>query len=172
MKTLRYRTTLLWVVPACVQRSKAPTARAFTLIEIIIALGVISFALIGLLGLLPAGLQTFRSTMNMSACTQIAQRIATDVTQTAFDTLIATPAPQDRYFDDQGSETNGQNYTYQARVRITSSTELPVSATTETNSNLATVQILVVANPAHLANPYSLNSNLAVSETATFVARD
>jgi uncharacterized protein (TIGR02598 family) len=154
-----------------VEMNKFPRTRGFTLIEVTLALGVVSFALISLLGLIPAGLQTFRSSMDMSVRSQIVQRIAGDAMQTNFDTLIASES-SDRYFDDQGRETTQQSYTYQVHVQVTPSTDLPAASSPEANSNLATVQILIVNNPAHQANPYSGNTNLAVFQTTALVARN
>ncbi len=98
--------------------------RAFNLIEVTIALGIIAFAFVGLFTLLPNGMQTFRHSMELSVCTQIAQRVINDAQQTDFSTLIDEknlPAysgydaaftfraplvkqPAYRYFDDQGDE--------------------------------------------------------------------
>lgn len=98
--------------------------RAFNLIEVTIALGIIAFAFVGLFTLLPNGMQTFRHSMELSVCTQIAQRVINDAQQTDFSTLIdeknlpaysdenaaltfrapLVSAPAYRYFDDQGDE--------------------------------------------------------------------
>ena len=47
----------------------------FSLVEVVIAVGVAAFALVALLGLLPSGLKTFKSTMNTAVGSQIAQRV-------------------------------------------------------------------------------------------------
>jgi uncharacterized protein (TIGR02598 family) len=98
--------------------------RAFNLIEVTIALGIVAFAFVGLFALLPNGMQTFRRSMELSVCTQIAQRVINDAQQTDFSTLIdeknLPPYSDDiaaltfraplfkqaayRYFDDQGDE--------------------------------------------------------------------
>ena len=98
--------------------------RAFNLIEVTIALGIVAFAFVGLFALLPNGMQTFRRSMELSVCTQIAQRVINDAQQTDFSTLIdeknlppysdaiaaltfrapLVSAPGYRYFDDQGDE--------------------------------------------------------------------
>ncbi len=51
---------------------------AFTLVEIALALGVISFAIVGLVALIPAGLNNFRASMNASVGSQIFQRVVSD----------------------------------------------------------------------------------------------
>jgi uncharacterized protein (TIGR02598 family) len=98
--------------------------RAFNLIEVTIALGIVAFAFVGLFALLPNGMQTFRRSMELSVCTQIAQRVINDAQQTDFSTLIDEknlPEYSDenaaltfraplfrgaayRFFDDQGDE--------------------------------------------------------------------
>lgn len=103
---------------------------AFSLVEVVLAVGVISFAFVAILGLVPAGLAQFRQAMDNSVGAQVAQRIILECQQTDFDTLInlknAPANPQKpnytqlasystsdttktnplyvRYFDEQGNE--------------------------------------------------------------------
>lgn len=100
----------------------------FSLVEVVLAVGVISFAFVAILGLLPAGLHQFRQAMDNSVAAQIAQRIIQDDQQTDFDTLMETTQQTGkrdpnsttpftamvypvsggsralRYFDEQGNE--------------------------------------------------------------------
>lgn len=75
---------------------------AFSLVEVVLAVGVISFAFVAILGLIPAGLAQFRQAMDNSVGTQIAQRITLECEQTDFYTLInlknAPTNPQKTYF--------------------------------------------------------------------------
>ena len=89
--------------------------RAFSLVEVVLALGVVAFAFVALFSLLPVGMGVFREAMDTSVSTQIVQRIAGDAQETDFDNLV-DPAKNGgtatadwfvlplRYFDDQGSE--------------------------------------------------------------------
>ena len=99
-------------------------SRAFTLVEVVLAIGIVAVAFVALLGLLPTGLGLFRDAMNATVSSQIAQRVLTDAQQTDFDTLIDHIPREDptgefndltfqaptrnqpalRYFDDQGTE--------------------------------------------------------------------
>lgn len=87
-------------------------AHAFSLVETALALGIVAFAFVGLMGMLPAGLTTFRKAMDTTVSAQIVQKIVSDAEQTDFDNLFAKPESSDanyyvmkrRYFDDQGSE--------------------------------------------------------------------
>ncbi|HYR59288.1 MAG TPA: hypothetical protein VEO95_11680, partial [Chthoniobacteraceae bacterium] len=55
--------------------------------EIALAIGIIAFAFVALMSLLPAGLTTFRRALDISICTQIAQRIVSEAEQVDFDTI-------------------------------------------------------------------------------------
>ena len=85
---------------------------AFSLIETALALGIVAFAFVGLMGMLPAGLSTFRKAVDTTVSAQIVQHIVSDAEQSDFDTLAAQAAStstdfyvlKTRYFDDQGSE--------------------------------------------------------------------
>ncbi len=107
--------------------SKTKSA-GFSLVEVALAIGIVAFAFVALLALLPAGLTTFRRALDISICTQIAQRIVSEAQQADFDVLTdrvnlpvsapnrdysfrmrrpgETPAapPWIRYFDEQGNE--------------------------------------------------------------------
>jgi type II secretory pathway pseudopilin PulG len=50
--------------------------RAFSLIEVVLSLGVVSFALLALIGLLPAGLGVQKSSLNESRSIQVLSQIA------------------------------------------------------------------------------------------------
>jgi type II secretory pathway pseudopilin PulG len=95
----------------------------FSLVEVALAIAVIAFAFVALLSLLPAGLTTFRRALDISICTQIAQRIVADAQGADFDLVVDRdnlPAsaegseftfraptidrPGVRFFDEQGNE--------------------------------------------------------------------
>jgi len=101
----------------------------FSLVEVVLAVGVIAFAFVAIMGLLPAGLQQFRQAVDNSVCTQIAQRVIQDAQLTDYSTLVDAPhLPQNlagyymqansyclsdtgkhnpihvRYFDESGNE--------------------------------------------------------------------
>lgn len=70
----------------------------FTLIETVLAIGVVSFAMISILGLVPVGLGTFRKAMNLTVESSIVQSVSGDVLRTDYTNLAAT----NLYFDEQG----------------------------------------------------------------------
>ena len=84
----------------------------FSLIETALALGIVAFAFVALMGMLPAGLTTFRKSVDTTVSAQIVQHIVSDAEQSDFDALLAQAtattadfyALRTRYFDDQGNE--------------------------------------------------------------------
>jgi uncharacterized protein (TIGR02598 family) len=147
-------------------------ATAFTLIEVALSLGIISFAFVGVLGLLPVGLDVSRKAIDATIGAQIAQKLITEVQQTDFslltdsntkfstDFLLTAPlaaqaANAPSYFDDQGNKitdpsaiSNG-NFVYQAGFVVEPTTTLPDVGPTE---KLATVTICLLNAKAHRTN--------------------
>jgi uncharacterized protein (TIGR02598 family) len=133
----------------------------FTLVEVTIAMGVVAFGFIAILGLLPKGLTTFRSAMDNSVGAQIAQIVLNDSQQQDFDTLIANGSTNSvRYFDDQANElrvSDRSRAIYHANTRILLGTGMPGAAT---NMNLVTVTIQVANNPGNRPLLTESNSTL------------
>jgi type II secretory pathway pseudopilin PulG len=70
------------------RKSFASNRSAFSLVEVVLAVGVIAFAFVAILGLIPAGLTQFRKAIDTSVGAQIAQRCIQDAEQTDFNTLV------------------------------------------------------------------------------------
>lgn len=93
--------------------------QGFSLIEICIALGIVAFAFVALLGLLPVGLNNFSKAMDTQTSTEIYQRMAAELQETEFDNLIKlgkthmAQSPfffmKTRYFDAEGQEVKVAN---------------------------------------------------------------
>ena len=66
-------------------------AAAFSLVEIVLALGVAGFCLIAILGLMPVGVQTNRNATSQTAATNIMAAIVADLRATP---AAATTSPQ------------------------------------------------------------------------------
>ncbi|HEY3901407.1 MAG TPA: hypothetical protein VGM54_22550 [Chthoniobacter sp.] len=60
----------------------------FSLVEVVLAVGVVAFAFVAIMGLIPAGIHQFRQAIDNSVCTQIGQRVLQDCEQTDFNTLV------------------------------------------------------------------------------------
>lgn len=63
---------------------RSPRAGGFTLVEVTIAIGIVSFALLGLIGLLPAGLGALRDSAEQTMNAQIVRRISGDLMVQSF----------------------------------------------------------------------------------------
>lgn len=102
--------------------------KAFSLVEVVIAIGIVSFALLPMLGLLPIGLSTFKKAIDTTVISQIVQKIGNEAQQSDFDG-IQTYAPNEfRYFDDQGTEVGvatKANAIYQARLIVIADLDNP-----------------------------------------------
>jgi uncharacterized protein (TIGR02598 family) len=65
----------------------------FTLIEVTLALGVASFAMLAIFGLLPAGLLSSQTSTQQTLATNIASAIIADMTQVPSASAIAASSP-------------------------------------------------------------------------------
>ena len=134
--------------------------RGFSLVEVTLAVGVVSFALMSVIALIPTGLSSFKVAMDNSVGSQIVERIVNELQQTDFNTLCPTKSLpmvrspyQKRYFDDQGNEVTVSGGTsakpsgsiYEAQILLTNPTSLPGDG--GSSNNLATVSIILVNNP-------------------------
>ena len=175
--------------PHRLSRPGAPNARAFSLVEVVIAVGIVSFAFVAILGLIPAGLSQFRQAMDTSVCAQIGQRVIMDAQQTDYEALTAQ-ATRDangnltqneainaplRYFDEQGNEVvsasatpsilSGLGVIYHANTRIIVTTDIPAAGYTGLDSqSIVTVSVEVAFNPSNKLLPIDTSS--AIDQTS------
>ena len=119
---------------------------AFSMIELVLSLGVLSFAFVGLLGLLPAGMSTFGKAIDSSVTIQISQRVVDEAVESDFNTFISK-AQAVRYFDDQANELpDKKGAIYYVNVRTVAPSLIPGAA--DTNTNLAAITVQIATNPA------------------------
>lgn len=148
----------------CVRRVKARSG--FSLVEVVLAIGVIAFAFVSIFALLPTGMGISRQAMDASVGSQIAQRVINDAQQSDFPELLKdaggrtisgtnqTGRKAERYFDDQGGElppSSKAQAIYHVNTRITPATAMPKTGTSTggDNVNLAIVTVQVANNPAN-----------------------
>lgn len=139
----------------------------FSLIEVVMAIGIVSFAFVAIFGLIPIGLTNFRNAMDVSLVSQIAQQVVSDVEQTGLSQLQSNNFPI-RYFNDQGVQVGDENnrpsasamaqVIYQVKVSVQS----PSPAIAGSSSNLATIIVDVVKNPAN--KPLQTNTDGVVDD--------
>jgi uncharacterized protein (TIGR02598 family) len=127
------------------------------------AVAIVAFAFVALLGLIPYGLQTMREAIDTTVTAQIADRLVNDARQLDFDTLTRATSSggqpsrpfrlgDPRYFDDQGSEVpeaERERAVYHAIVRVRPVTRVPAGGdqTIGLNDDLATITVQVAFNP-------------------------
>ena len=111
-------------------------------------MGILAFALVSLLGLMPVGLNTFRESMNRSVSAEIAQRIINEARQTDFTNLV-TGGNQERYFTAEGDETTGTDISrvYVARSEVTQEVEVPAGGNAFVNTSMARIRIQIANSP-------------------------
>ena len=96
-----------------------PFARrhGFTLVEVTIAIGIASFSLLSILGLMAVGMNTMRDAIHTSIQATITQEMIASLRQTDFSTV--TSADWQRFYDDRGILTEDQALSvYETRVNF------------------------------------------------------
>lgn len=129
---------------------------AFSLVEVVLALGVVSFAFVGIIGLLPVGLQTSRQAQETSVQSQIAQQVSNEIQLARFSDLNASVFPGasfPKYFDEQGllvENPEAPNCVYTVNVLAPPplvNATLPGAGTPNTHIRILTFGIEKSANP-------------------------
>lgn len=146
---------------------------AFSLVEVVLAIGIVAFAFVAIFSLVPVGLGTFRDAMNNSIGSQIVQRLVNEAQQTDYPTLTAVAnAKTTRYFDDQGNEqTVIADSIYTVEVTVVPKTNIPNTSTANSES-LATVTIKLANNPGHTADPFAPNTTVRYTTHTALIAKN
>jgi uncharacterized protein (TIGR02598 family) len=111
---------------------------------VVIAIGIVAFAFISIIGLIPSGLSNMKGSTQTTLMSMIAQKMINDAAQTDFD-VLTNNALATNYFDDQGNVmSNSSSSTYWANLSVSNSTMLPGAPA---NINLAMVTVSVAYNP-------------------------
>jgi len=112
--------------------------RGFSLVEVVLALGVLSFAMLPMMGLIGSSLQSYRRAINDTVSRQIMTQLAGNAQQARLSNLQAQPSVTS-YFDFEGNpvEPNDSLRVYTANVVTQPDTDLLNS------TNLYRVQITV-----------------------------
>lgn len=102
--------------------------RAFTLIETVLAIGIVSFAFVGIMGLLPCGLQVFRKAMDTTLEGQVVQHVVGTISRTPYGQLSQLQG-ETFYYDEAGNVVPAQSTEgiYTASVSLNSQPALPGS---------------------------------------------
>ena len=143
-------------------RSPRPSSpQAFSLIEVVLALGVLSFSFLVLFNMIPVGLGMMTNSINTTVGSQIVQRITTIARQAKFTELSKLdrhPGTDNRgeiadyFFDDQGVEMDAAkvmagNYVYTAAVVLLPQSSVPGAGGVQIpNPQIATINIIIKKN--------------------------
>lgn len=83
-----------------------PRRRGFSLVETVLALGIVSFSLTSLLALLPAGLGSVRNAADETAISSIVRAVRAELNQADFEADIKSwTTPQVWHFSEAGNRT-------------------------------------------------------------------
>jgi len=127
--------------------------KAFTLVETTIAMGIVAFAMVPILGLVPMGLSTFRNAISCTAEAQIVQALSNEILLTDY-SLVATKYASEElsYYSDEGellSSATDPAIIYTAKVVLQDVAAPSDASVTPASSKCALIEISNVANPAH-----------------------
>jgi uncharacterized protein (TIGR02598 family) len=145
------------------QGRKATAFRAFTLVEVAMALGIFAFGIIGIVGLLPVGLTAFRDSKAKAVQAMISQQRISELMQTPFQILTNASAPE-------YAQVTGRQFYTEEGVQIGD----PVAAGTTTasltpanyQSNAIYASQVVISPSLKIGTDLSTNVLRAVVEVA------
>lgn len=115
------------IMNASKQPNSKPTPRGFTLIEVVVAIGIVATVFIAFMGMLPLGMDTMREAGAITTQARISQQLIGELQltdwrkkgETSNSVLEDINASTVRYFDEYGNESNSQTDSiYQAMVEI------------------------------------------------------
>ena len=134
-------------------RRFSKTETAFSLVEVVLAIAVFTFAFVAILALMPVGLSTARNAVRTSEEMQISDQILNSLEATPFQNL----ANFTNQYSPDGTSTNASQSVYFVSVQIVPTVNLPstvspTSATTTTN--LVSVQ-MTFTTLDHATNRYA-----------------
>lgn len=122
---------------------RLPPPAAFSLVELALAISIVAFSFLALLGLLPAGLQSNRASLRNTLQTHILQSISADVRLTDFQTLQsdAFSLSFPRTYDNEGNVLTNSEHPqvpiYTVQLVSAAAAELPGGSI---NPDLLTLQ--------------------------------
>lgn len=168
-------------------RPAGNSTKGFSLVEIVMALGILSVAVIPLFGLLPVGMNIFKDAIDTTVQSQIMERLTTLAEQTEFSKIgypdnpqgiaVKATSSQDTvtpvyyYYDDQGSEipaTQKASSIYTAAVTYLDKTGVPNGGAangTTSSENIITLWVRIYNNKG----VYAPDGRPADSRARTFM---
>lgn len=121
--------------------------RAFSLIEVVIAIGIFAFAIVPIIGLLGSGMGTLKDSMSDTVRSDIARRIVGEYQRMPYSNL-AYGTSVTNFYDMEGVQTtNSSSRIFEAIVTLTD----PPSLITENSTNA----LMLVVTVRHFADTNS-----------------
>jgi uncharacterized protein (TIGR02598 family) len=99
----------------------------FSLVEVTLAMGLVSFSLVALMGMLPVGLSNFRTAMELQTQSRIVQAIAAEIQLTPFSAIAAGGYQDDfpRYYNEEGVPVAAAEGLYTVTAAAPAGVDLP-----------------------------------------------
>jgi len=126
-------------------------AAGFSLVEVTLAIGIVSFAMLALLGVVPVGLSTMRQAADRTVESQIVRQIGAEALYTPFSELKTNFSGTTLYFNDEGSAlTNAAASAarYRALVALAAPAYPGSAAASDLTNSLWTMHITLVTAAA------------------------
>lgn len=125
----------------CWHETACGFAAGFSLVEVVLALGVAAFAIIGIFALTQTGLVSFRDSQNESVGVSIGQQVLAQYMLARYD-VLATSGPVTNYYDVRGLDTSSDstNAIYRSVSGISAATGL-----SSTTNNLLRLQVEITS---------------------------
>lgn len=96
------------------KRFQRYTRHGFSLVEVTLAMGIISFAILTVMALMPVGLSTMRSAMDQTTETQIIRQLGGEILLTPFSEIGPAYKDQQFFFGEDGRKTKRESARYRA----------------------------------------------------------
>ena len=128
---------------------------AFSLVEVVMALGIAAFCLVALLGLMPVGLKTVRDARGDSLRAEILKSMGNIAQQTDY-SLLSNLNSTNYYFDINGLIVNSNSSDVVYKALLSTGTVVVPPTSTTTNITSVTVAISRSANTNSEATTHTL----------------
>lgn len=96
--------------------------KGFTLLEVVLAVGIFSFAAVSILGVMPTFLDSMRASSGKNVSSRLLGEVAVEASQLESRSMSSFVSSFPRYFDVRGLPVDGNSAVYRLDVFIRSST--------------------------------------------------
>lgn len=126
-------------------KKRAPLPSAFSLVEVALAIGLVAFGFVALLGVVPVGLNSSQKAMHSGLQSQILQEICSEIQLSQFKEFnepdFAARFP--KYYDDQGRQIDSTNPALSHSLILISRRPPILPGADEPNSDMLTLEFAI-----------------------------